>query len=100
MNFFNQLHRIFKVSKMVEVLKEKVLKTEDKAVIVSQWTSFLNLIALQLKLDGVKYDQLDGTVAVSKRMSIVDNFNDPKSKLKVSINLSYCGSIYLKILWS
>lgn len=69
---------------MLSVLNEKVLETSDKAIIVSQWPSFLGLIALHLKANRVKYDQLDGKVPVNKRMEMVDAFNDPNNKLKVS----------------
>lgn len=82
---------------MLDVLKEKVLDSSDKAIIVSQWPSFLNLIGMQLRANHVRYDQLDGKVPVNKRMEMVDAFNDPNNKLKVSevfsnslANIFYC----------
>lgn len=65
-------------------MKKKILPTSDKAIIVSQWPSFLELIASQLKLNDIPHDQLDGKVPVNKRAALVNSFNDPNNKLKVS----------------
>lgn len=83
---------------MLEIMKEKVLSTNDKAIIVSQWPTFLELIAYHLKLNGVKCDQLDGKVPVNKRMHMVDAFNDPENPLKVTKMLYYKTTVYIFFL--
>lgn len=67
------------------MLKERVLSTEDKAIIVSQWTSLLQLISQHLKAEGVQFNELNGSVPVHKRMCLVDDFNNPKHPVKVKI---------------
>lgn len=70
---------------MLEVLKTQVLSKDDKAIIVSQWSSYLNLVALHLKENDVIFDQLDGKVPVNKRMEMVNRFNDPKDSVRVRL---------------
>lgn len=65
------------------MVKEKVLHTEDKAVIVSQWPSMLQLIDKQLEKYDVKTAMFSGAVPVPKRNIIVNEFNNSKKKLKV-----------------
>lgn len=74
----------FQITAMLEVLNEKVLHTNDKVIIVSQWPTFLQLIASQLKKNNINFNQLDGSVPVHKRIAIVDEVNNPNSKLRVS----------------
>lgn len=68
---------------MLKVLREKVVDTDDKAIIVSQWPSFLKLISRHLQKEHIPYDQLDGSIPVNKRMTMVEKFNDPNDKMKV-----------------
>lgn len=68
---------------IMQVLKEKVLSVGDKAIIVSQWTSLLQLIAQHLKNDGIQFNELNGTIPVHKRMGLVDDFNNPKHPVQV-----------------
>lgn len=70
---------------VLQVLKEKVLSTSDKAIIVSQWTSLLQLIAKHLKEEGVQFNELNGSIPVHKRMGLVDDFNNPNHPIKVTI---------------
>lgn len=66
----------------MKILEEKVVDG-DKAIIVSQWRSFLHLISMQLKNEGIAYEQLDGSVPVAKRKDIVDKINNPRDQTKV-----------------
>lgn len=78
-----------KIKAVLTVLKENVLTTDDKAVVISQWTGLLQLIAIQLKNEGIKFVQLDGKVPVPKRMGMVEDFNNPKHEVKVSTSNKY-----------
>lgn len=70
---------------MLKVLQEAVLTKDDKAIVVSQWSSYLALVGIHLKKHGINFNQLDGKVPVNKRMEMVSNFNDPKNPMKVII---------------
>ena len=51
-------------------------ETREKCVIVSNFTSMLDCIeSLLNSMEGINFLRLDGTVAVSKRMELVDLFN-------------------------
>lgn len=82
---FNKDRESSKIKIILTILKQNVLPSGDKVIIVSQWTSFLKLIALHLKEEGILYEQLDGSVPVFKRMGMVENFNDPFHKTKVGL---------------
>lgn len=63
---------------------EKVLLTEDKAVIVSQWPSMLLLIEKQLSQYKVKTGMFSGSVPVPLRNKLVEDFNSLKRDPKVN----------------
>lgn len=72
-----------KIASALKVIRENVVPTDDKAIIVSQWPTMLKLIGLQLKKEKIAFDQLDGSVPVIKRMAMVNDFNNPAHKTKV-----------------
>lgn len=82
MVFFLQIKAILKL------LKEKLLPTKEKIIIVSQWTNLLRLLSIHLKNENISFDELNGKVDVMKRTSIVQNFNDATSRTKVSVNIA------------
>lgn len=54
-----------------------MLAIGDKAVIVSQWPTFLTVIGNHLSALGLKFTTLDGKVPVHLRNDIVKDFNQP-----------------------
>ncbi|KAG5894625.1 hypothetical protein JTB14_026156 [Gonioctena quinquepunctata] len=87
-----------KIKTLIGVLKEKVLTTDDKAIIVSQWSSFLQLISHHLEKERIIFEQLDGTVPVNKRMNMVDRFNNPKDRMKVLLLSLTAGGVGLNLV--
>ncbi|XP_030764453.1 transcription termination factor 2-like [Sitophilus oryzae] len=87
-----------KVKALLKLLEERVLDTEDKAIIVSQWSSYLNLISVHLKRFGIEFSQLDGKVPVNKRIDIIDRFNNPKHKMKVLLLSLTAGGVGLNLV--
>lgn len=67
------------------MVKEKVLYTDDKAIIVSQWPSMLNLVGKQLSQYKVKTEMFSGAVPVVLRNKIVNEFNNSIGGIKVNI---------------
>ncbi|CAH1102884.1 unnamed protein product [Psylliodes chrysocephalus] len=87
-----------KIKVLIKLLKEKIVQSNDKAIIVSQWPSFLHLIANQLKEEGFIFDQLDGQVPVCKRMEMVDRLNNPKDNLKILLLSLTAGGVGLNLV--
>lgn len=79
-----------KIQSVLECLKENVLNGSDRAIVVSQWTSVLEIIKNNLKNMGVKLTTLSGKVPVPARQEIVSSFNDPKSGVKVIVDFAHC----------
>jgi transcription termination factor 2 len=87
-----------KIEHMMDVLREKVLPTEDKAIIVSQWTSYLNVVRGMLEIENVSYCELNGTVQVKDRNDIVQKFNDPRSGIRVMLLSLTAGGVGLNLV--
>lgn len=83
---------------MLKLIKEEVLPTDDKCIIVSQWTSLLDLVAINLKKENVIFDKLDGRVQVNKRINIVDNINNPSSPTKILLLSLTAGGVGLNLV--
>lgn len=66
-------------SKMKNILQliSGIIAQNDKAIIVSQWTSVLILFVDHLNAAGITYVKFAGDTPVSKRNEIVDEFNKP-----------------------
>lgn len=65
-------------------LEEKVMNKGDNAIIVSQFTSVLELVHQHLKKNDVKCLVLTGSVPVKERMALVDQFNSSLKRTMVS----------------
>lgn len=83
---FNFEFRSSKIALIIGTLKQNVIPQGDKVVIVSQWTSMLEVIEAHLLREGIQSEMLSGKVPVPKRMMMVDAFNSPTNKLQVRID--------------
>jgi len=72
------------VKAVCDMVQEKVLQTDDKAIVVSQWPSMLLLIEKQLSQYSVKTELFSGAVPIPNRNKIVSEFNNPKGGPKVN----------------
>ena len=61
-----------KILALLETIKE--MQQEEKGVIFSQFTSFLNLIGEALKEAGLSFTRIDGSMSASKRIEAVESF--------------------------
>ncbi|XP_028608856.1 transcription termination factor 2 [Grammomys surdaster] len=73
---FDDTRRSTKVSSLLAEL-EAIQKGpgSQKSVIVSQWTSMLQVVALHLKKNQLTYATIDGSVNPKQRMDLVEAFN-------------------------
>ncbi|XP_063992969.1 transcription termination factor 2 [Diachasmimorpha longicaudata] len=81
-------------SKLRAVLSrlEEILKMGEKVIIVSQWTSVLNIIADNLhRIEGATFSSLTGAVMVKDRGAIVDSFNHDRDPMVLLLSLTAGG---------
>lgn len=73
--------------------------TNDKVVLVSNYTSMLDVLGNLLTSQSYKYLRLDGTTPPNKRQEIVDSFNrSPPSKLFVFLLSAKAGGTGLNLI--
>lgn len=71
----NILHQ--QIEKIIEELSRLRDKgTREKSVIVSQWTSMLEVVEKHLENVGIRCLTISGQVLVKERPAIVDDFNN------------------------
>lgn len=68
----------------IQIVKRVLNETDDKVVVVSQWTTFLNILAALLHRERVHYVELTGKTPIKERNDIVVSFNNPNSRERVS----------------
>uniref|UniRef100_A0A803UZU3 Transcription termination factor 2 n=1 Tax=Ficedula albicollis TaxID=59894 RepID=A0A803UZU3_FICAL len=78
-----------KITQLLAELKTIQSHSEpQKSVVVSQWTSMLQVVAVHLKRLGLKYATVDGSVNPKQRMDVVEEFNNnPKGPQVILVSL-------------
>ena len=96
-------------SAKIRILKDKlktILLEDHKALIFSQWTSFLDIIATELAAEGIEFLRLDGST--TNRQELVDKFQDengPKIMIMslkaggVGLNLTRADHVFIMDPW-
>ncbi|KAG8223222.1 hypothetical protein J437_LFUL003573 [Ladona fulva] len=87
-----------KLKALLQCLEEKVLSGKDKAVVVSQWTSMLDIIGIYLKKRKIKYCLLSGSVPLKDRMDIIDSINNNERGPKVLLLSLQAGGVGLNLV--
>ncbi|KFM59190.1 DNA repair and recombination protein RAD54-like protein, partial [Stegodyphus mimosarum] len=72
--------------------------TNDKVVLVSNYTQTLDLFEKLCQLRQYTFLRLDGTMTVKKRGKIVENFNDPNSNIFIFMLSSKAGGCGLNLI--
>ncbi|XP_063696504.1 uncharacterized protein LOC134827673 [Culicoides brevitarsis] len=111
-DLFNIKNEIFsserpstKLAKLMEVLKEKFIPTQDKGIIVCEWPSFLDIIADHLSEMSLSFEMFTGKTDMKDRPEILKRFNsdcmNPRILLMslgvggVGLNLAKANHIFL-----
>ncbi|KAG8238767.1 hypothetical protein J437_LFUL018640 [Ladona fulva] len=95
---FNRERPSSKLSALLQCLEENVISQEDKAVVVSQWTSMLELIALHLKKRKIRHRTLSGAVPLKERMDIIESFNNSERGPKILLLSLKAGGVGLNLV--
>ncbi|GAA5969918.1 hypothetical protein JCM8115_006028 [Rhodotorula mucilaginosa] len=73
-------------------------ETDDKLVLISNFTSTLDLLAKLCDNKKLGWLRLDGSQAISKRQKLVDQFNDPTSGKVVFLLSSKAGGCGINLI--
>uniref|UniRef100_A0A1Q3EX87 Transcription termination factor 2 n=1 Tax=Culex tarsalis TaxID=7177 RepID=A0A1Q3EX87_CULTA len=87
-----------KIGAVLKLLDERVLCTDDKAVVVSQWSSVLEIVAQQLRVKGVRFTALTGAVPVKLRNDLVVEFNKEGAGPKLMLLSLTAGGVGLNLV--
>jgi DNA repair protein RAD5 len=68
-----------------------------KAVVFSQFTSFIDLIEIALKREGFEYLRFDGTMDLKKRNNAIAAFKTPSAKPKILVISLKAGGVGLNV---
>ncbi|XP_026288478.1 transcription termination factor 2 [Frankliniella occidentalis] len=91
-------HEPSKLRKLHELLEHEVLCKNDKAIIVSQWTKMLDLIADSLEKRKIKYCVVSGPIKLDERRENCKKFNEPGSEIKVLLLQMNVGGAGLNLI--
>ena len=80
------------------MLKIMKAETDDRMVIVSNYTQTLDLLSLLFKERGYEYVRLDGSCSAKKRQAMVDRLNDPFDNVFVFLLSSKAGGCGLNLI--
>lgn len=72
--------------------------TDDKVVLVSNYTQTLDIFELLCRTRNYQYVRLDGSMSIKKRQKMVDKFNDPSSPEFVFMLSSKAGGCGLNLI--
>ncbi|XP_064444639.1 transcription termination factor 2 isoform X3 [Mirounga angustirostris] len=78
-------------SLLVELEAIRGNSASQKSVVVSQWTSMLQVVAGHLRKHGLTYATIDGSVSPKQRMDLVEAFNSSRGPQVMLISLSAGG---------
>lgn len=84
---FKELHKIFESS-----------DGKDKCVIVSQWTSMLDIVAIHLKEEEIEYHLIAGSTKVDDRQKFAHDFNTNEDGAKVMLLSLKAGGVGLNLI--
>ncbi|CAF0927371.1 unnamed protein product [Brachionus calyciflorus] len=89
-----------KIGKLVEMIEEFLDEyPEDKLIVVSQWTSVLNLVSAYLKKNQIEFCEITGEVNLMRRNEIVEYFNKKNSNdLRVMLLSLTAGGVGLNLV--
>ncbi|XP_056908679.1 transcription termination factor 2-like isoform X1 [Takifugu flavidus] len=96
---FEETSESTKISAILSELKMiRENDSDQKSVIVSQWTSMLRIVAVHLRRIGLRYGIIDGTVNPKQRMDLVEEFNTNSKGPQVMLVSLCAGGVGLNLI--
>ncbi|XP_058054690.1 transcription termination factor 2 [Anopheles bellator] len=95
---FNLGRASSKIQKLLQLLEDKIIGTDDKAIIVSQWTNVLEIVGSHLSARNVSHVSLTGKVQVKFRNDIVTEFNKSSRKPQIMLLSLTAGGVGLNLV--
>ncbi|XP_003699306.2 transcription termination factor lodestar [Megachile rotundata] len=87
-----------KMKAVLDTVKE-ILQKNNKMIIVSQWTSVLNIVASCLtSVKGASFSMFTGNVPIKERQGIMDSFNAPHSDPQILLLSLTTGGVGLNLV--
>ncbi|KAJ1852975.1 DNA-dependent ATPase protein rad54 [Coemansia sp. RSA 1822] len=85
---------------LLDRMLQQLSKAQDKEkmVVISNYTQTLDLIEVMCRARGFGHYRLDGAMAVSKRQTIVDQFNNPRDPSLVFLLSSKAGGCGINLV--
>ncbi|KZC14429.1 PREDICTED: transcription termination factor 2-like [Dufourea novaeangliae] len=94
-----QADRISSKIKMMLRKVEEILLKDDKLIIVSQWTSMLNIVASFLPtIKGATFKMFTGNVAIKDRQGVMDAFNSRHTDPRILLLSLTAGGVGLNLV--
>ncbi|XP_014225120.1 transcription termination factor 2 isoform X1 [Trichogramma pretiosum] len=95
---FNDDRKSSKTRSILQTIKE-IINKGDKLIVVSQWTSYLNILALKLdEVEDACYAKFTGEVAVKNRQAVVDKLNDHHDDVNILLLSLTAGGVGLNLV--
>ena len=102
LTFSNPVFRPERISskvKMVLATVEEILRKDDKLIIVSQWTSMLEIVASYLPaIKGATFSMFTGNVPIKERQGVMDSFNAANRNPKILLLSLTAGGVGLNLV--
>ncbi|KAM0728752.1 Transcription termination factor 2 [Formica fusca] len=84
---------------LLKMVEEILQKGEDKLIIVSQWTTLLDVIASHLPtIKDATFSKFTGNVAIKDRQNVVDSFNSRNSGPRILLLSLTAGGVGLNLI--
>lgn len=107
LNIKNEVFNQEKPSSKIETVVRELRKLKDiaeetgsheKAVVVSQWTSMLEIIKVHIKKEGLHMTEIHGQVPIQERTGIVEAFNRQNSGPQIMLLSLAAGGVGLNLV--
>ncbi|KAF3044693.1 hypothetical protein E8E12_009141 [Didymella heteroderae] len=80
-----------KVEQLLQILAASAKDKTNKTIVFSQWTSFLDLIQVQLASAGYKFTRIDGSMSAVTRDAALEALDNDRDTTIMLASLSVCS---------
>jgi len=99
---FENTHSSTKISALLSRLKDLEASNDPnqliKSVVVSQWTSLLDIVGVHLKNEKMLYREIRGDLSIAERSRAVEEFNSSRSGPRVMLLSLKAGGVGLNLI--